>query len=134
MIKGTILLFLKQDKAVYLLTKFQVSSITLTSFRQGEGVILPLPPLTPKRTSKKATQIRVKIDPLQLFLKSYKDNCTTLILCNKASASKLNFKNILNTNRAGKLSNRNFAEVFFAEQASLVPSSFRTVVLIALRM
>ena len=58
--------------AVYLPTKFQVSSITLTSFRQGEGVILPLPPLTPKRTSKKATQIRVKIDPLQLFLKSYK--------------------------------------------------------------
>ena len=93
LIKGTILLFLKQDKAVYLLTKFQVSSITLTSFRQGEGVILPLPPLTPKRTSKKATQIRVKIDPLQLFLKSYKDNCTTLILCNKASALKLNFKN-----------------------------------------
>ena len=120
--------------AVYLPTKFQVSSITLTSFRQGEGVILPLPPLTPKRTSKKATQIRVKIDPLQLFLKSYKDNCTTLILCNKTSALKLNFKNILNTNRAGKLLNRNFVEIFFAEQASVVSSSFRTVVLIALSM
>ena len=134
MSKGSILLFLKQDMTVNLPTKFQVSSITLTSFRQGGGVILSLPPLTPKRTSKKATQIRVKIDPLQLFLKSYKDNCTTLILCNKASALKLNFKNILNTNRTGKLSNRNFVEIFFAEQASVVPSSFRTVVLIALRM
>ena len=117
--------------AVYLPTKFQISSITLTSFRQGEGVILPLSSLTPKRTSKK---IRVKIDPLQLFLKSYKDNCTTLILCNKASALKLNFKNILNTNRTGKLSNRNFVEICFAEQASVVPSSFGTVVLIALRI
>ena len=31
---------------VYLRTKFQVSSIIITSFRQGEGVILtaPLPP------------------------------------------------------------------------------------------
>ena len=97
--------------AVYLRTTFQVSSITLTSFKQVEGVILPLSP------SQKATQIRVKIDPLQLFLKSYKDNCTTLILCNKASALKLNFKNILNSNRAGILSNKNFVEILFAEQS-----------------
>ena len=42
----------------YLRTKFQVSSISLTSFRQG--VILPLPPTTSKRTPKKPTQIRAK--------------------------------------------------------------------------
>ena len=52
-----------------------------------------------------------------MFLKSYKDNCTTLILRNKASALKLNFKSILNTYRAGKMSNRNFVEIFFTEQA-----------------
>ena len=75
-----------------------------------------------------------------MFLKSYKDNCTTLILRNKASALKLNFKSILNTYRAGKMSNRNFVEIFFTEQAKnickkkTIPSSFRTVVPIALRM
>ena len=42
--------------SVYLRAKFQVSSITLTSFRLG--VILPPP--TSKRTPKKPTQIRVK--------------------------------------------------------------------------
>ena len=49
---------------VYLHTKFQVSSIILTSFRQG--VIFPSPPPpthththTSKRTPKKPTQIRV---------------------------------------------------------------------------
>ena len=57
---------------VYLRTKFQVSSIILTSFRQGEGggrrEILPAPPLPPsntskhtKRTPKTPTQIRVKL-------------------------------------------------------------------------
>ena len=40
---------------VYLRAKFEVSSIILTSFRQG--VILPP---TSKRTPKKPTQIRVK--------------------------------------------------------------------------
>ena len=48
---------------LYLRTKFQVSSLLLTSFRQrkegGGGVILPLPH-TSKRTPKKLTQIRVK--------------------------------------------------------------------------
>ena len=42
---------------VYLRAKFEVSSIILTSFRQG--VILP-PHSTSKRTPKKSTQIRVK--------------------------------------------------------------------------
>ena len=42
---------------VYLRVKFEVSSINLTSFR--EGVILPLSP-TSKRTPKTSTQIRVK--------------------------------------------------------------------------
>ena len=46
---------------VYLRAKFKVSSIILTSFRQGEGIILPLPPPTSKRTPKKSTQIRVKL-------------------------------------------------------------------------
>ena len=38
---------------MYLCAKLQVSSITLTSFRQGWGVILPPPPpLTSKGTPK----------------------------------------------------------------------------------
>ena len=51
---------------VYFRTKFQVSSIILTSFRLGRGgggVILP-PPNTSKRTKrtpKKPTQIRVRL-------------------------------------------------------------------------
>ena len=46
---------------VYLRAKFEVSSIILTSFRQGRwggGVILQPP--TTKRTPTKPTQIRVK--------------------------------------------------------------------------
>ena len=45
---------------VYLRTKFQVSSIILTSFRQGGGVILSQPPLTTKETPKNSILIRVK--------------------------------------------------------------------------
>ena len=49
---------------VYLRSKFQVSSIILTSFRQmGGGNFTPNPPThtpTLKRTPKKPTQIRVK--------------------------------------------------------------------------
>ena len=46
---------------VYLLAKFEVSSIILTSFRQGGGgVILPPPSPTSKQTPKNPTQIRVK--------------------------------------------------------------------------
>ena len=51
---------------VYLRAKFEVSSITLTIFRQtevvGGAVILPapLPSITSKRTHKKPIQIRVK--------------------------------------------------------------------------
>ena len=43
-------------------------------------------PFTPQSETnpKKANQIRVNIDPLQLFLKSYKNNCVILIFCNKA--------------------------------------------------
>ena len=55
------------DEKVYFLTlcmgvnlraKFQVSSIFLTSFRQGDISLLPA---TSKRTPKKPTQIRVDI-------------------------------------------------------------------------
>ena len=48
--------FMKLHMGVHLRAKFEVSSIILTSFRQG-GVILHPP--TSKRTSKKPTQIRV---------------------------------------------------------------------------
>ena len=47
--------------SVYLCTKFQVSSITLTSFRQGDN----FPPTTSKRTPKKPTQIRVKFHTME---------------------------------------------------------------------
>ena len=43
---------------VYLCAKFEVSSIILTSFRLGKGVILH--PTPSKRNPKKPTQIRVK--------------------------------------------------------------------------
>ena len=51
--------FLKLHSCVYLSAKFEVSSIILTSFTQGE--ILAPPPLTSKRTPKKPTQITVNI-------------------------------------------------------------------------
>ena len=46
--------------SVYLSANFQVSSITLTSYRQGEGVILPSPPApththTPQKESLKGS-------------------------------------------------------------------------------
>ena len=44
--------------SVYLRAKFEVSSIILTSFRQGGGIIYRPPP-TSKRTPKKPTQIRL---------------------------------------------------------------------------
>ena len=44
---------------VYFCTKFYVSGITRTRFRQGE-VILPHPTPIPKQTPKKPTLIRVK--------------------------------------------------------------------------
>ena len=57
-IKG---IFSETKKGVYLRAKFEISSIILTSFRQG--VILPPPPSpTSKRTPKKTTQIRVNGD------------------------------------------------------------------------
>ena len=51
---------------VYLCTKFQVSSISQTSFRPGEGLILPR---TSKQTPKESTQIRVKMkkEKLKVF-------------------------------------------------------------------
>ena len=45
---------------VYLHTKFKVSSITLTSFRQDGGEVFYPPPTTSNRTPKKPNQIRVK--------------------------------------------------------------------------
>ena len=76
---------LKLHMCVYLCTKFQVSSITVTSFRQegvAEGeVILPLPPPpTSKRTSKEPTQIRVemKTERLKVF-KATKKKTLTLV-------------------------------------------------------
>ena len=56
-IKG---IFSETKKGVYLRAKFEISSIILTSFRQG--VILPPPSPTSKRTPKKTTQIRVNGD------------------------------------------------------------------------
>ena len=55
--------------SLYLCVKFQVSSMSLTSLRQGEGNFTP-PPHTLKRTPKKPTQITVngKLD----FLSSVK--------------------------------------------------------------
>ena len=47
--------FPKLHMGVYLYVKFEVSSIILTNFRQGGGVILHL---TSKQTPKKPTQIR----------------------------------------------------------------------------
>ena len=52
-------IFSEIHMCVYLSTKFQVSSIILTSFRQG-GDFTPLP-LTAKLTPKKPIQIRVKL-------------------------------------------------------------------------
>ena len=50
----------------YLRTKFQVSSIILTSFRQG--VVLPNPLThTTKRIPKKPTEIRVKMESLDVL-------------------------------------------------------------------
>ena len=45
---------------VYLLAKFEVSSIILISFRQGGGNFTPHPSPTSKQTPKNSTQIRVK--------------------------------------------------------------------------
>ena len=45
---------------VYLLAKFEVSSIILISFRQGGGNFTPPPSPTSKQTPKNSTQIRVK--------------------------------------------------------------------------
>ena len=59
--------FLKLHMCVYLRTKFQVSSVILTSLRQG--VILP-PSHTAKRTPKKSTFIRVKRNYKVLMSKS----------------------------------------------------------------
>ena len=49
--------------SVYFYAKFEVSSIIVTSFRQGN------PPTTSKRTPKKPTQIRAKV--WKLFLHSF---------------------------------------------------------------
>ena len=51
---------MKLNLRVYLRTKFQVSSIILTSFRRVMGMGVILPPTTPKQTPKKFTQTRVK--------------------------------------------------------------------------
>ena len=53
---------------VYLRAKFEVSSIILTSFKQGGGVILPPPP-TLKQTPKNLTKIRVKRDHCSVHVK-----------------------------------------------------------------
>ena len=53
--------FLKLNMGVYLRAKFDVSSIILTSFRQGGGGNFTLHPPTSKGTPKKPTQIRVNV-------------------------------------------------------------------------
>ena len=68
--------------SVYLLAKFEVSSMILTSFRHRGNFTLPLPP-TSKRTPKKPTQIRVKVTPdisLQSKPKCEKDSITANIV------------------------------------------------------
>ena len=66
---------------VYLRTIFQVPSIILTSFRQGNFTLTPPPP-TSKRTPKEPTQIRVKSKKLSISIS--KDNgsrdCLSYIL------------------------------------------------------
>ena len=59
--------FLKLHMSVYLRAKFQVSSITLTSFRKGDN-FTPHP--TSKRTPKKLTQIMVKVSSYKKFEKT----------------------------------------------------------------
>ena len=61
--------------SVYLRAKFEVSSILLTSFRQG--LILP-PPTHLKTNPKKPTQIRVKGDQKE-FVKKNNIKSTTKI-------------------------------------------------------
>ena len=52
---------------VYLRAKFEVSSIILTSFRQGV-ILPPTPTFTSKGTTKKPTQIRVNLHKMkQIF-------------------------------------------------------------------
>ena len=59
-LKGALILkvyflkLLKLHMSMYLCAKLQVSSITLTSFRQGWGVILPPPPPLPQKEPLKA--------------------------------------------------------------------------------
>ena len=59
---------------LYLCAKFEVSSIILMSFRQGDNFTPPPP--TSKRTPKKPTQIRVNIQNINsntyiIFLKFF---------------------------------------------------------------
>ena len=48
---------------VYVSAKFEVSSIILTRFKQGEGGNFTPPPPTSKQTPKKPIQIRVESPP-----------------------------------------------------------------------
>ena len=66
---------------MYLRAKSEVSSIILTSFRQGRGSFTPptpLHPLTSKRTPKKPTQIRVK--ELKNFRKIQENTCDRVFI------------------------------------------------------
>ena len=64
---------------MYLRAKSEVSSIILTSFRQGRGSFtLPPHPLTSKRTPKKPTQIRVK--ELKNFRKIQENTCDRVFI------------------------------------------------------
>ena len=64
---------------MYLRAKCEVSSLILTGFRQGVGLILPPPPFPSKRTPKKPTQIRVNSSIKRTFV-SYSKYKKLLIL------------------------------------------------------
>ena len=57
--------FLKLHMRVYIHTKFQVSSIILTSLEQGLILLSPLLTITAKRIPRIPTQIRVKLRMLK---------------------------------------------------------------------
>ena len=79
---------------VYLRGKLEVSSVILTSFRQG--VILQPPPLrTLKRTPKKPTQIRVKLWNLYLIAGVDLESLFWVLVCYSFPPSRYSYSSFL---------------------------------------
>ena len=97
---------MKLHMCVYLSTKFQVSRIILTSFRQG--VIYPPLPPTSEQTPKKPTQIRV--NDLHVAIKHCKvhhftdDNLFNKSLKILKKLLNIDLKNLTNWFNANKIS------------------------------